>query len=107
MNRNLKNQRIVLFLDIKVSFQAIRQKLSSERVSLKLPSKASISLIWEQTNSVSAPLGKSTSIPLPPRFNLDPKKLADDTLTANSHKFGCPTIQKTHPSLAVLSLSVV
>jgi len=33
-------------------------------------------------------------------FNLDPKALADPTLTAMSHKYGVPTVQKHHPSLA-------
>jgi len=32
-------------------------------------------------------------------FNLDKKLLADETITANTHKYGSQTSQKTHPSL--------
>jgi hypothetical protein len=32
-------------------------------------------------------------------FNLNKKFLADETVTASSHKYGSQTIQKTHPSL--------
>lgn len=32
-------------------------------------------------------------------FNLSNKALVDDTVTANSHKYGSQTMQKTHPSL--------
>lgn len=34
-------------------------------------------------------------------FNLNKQLLADETLTASSHKYGAQTIQKTHPSLNV------
>ena len=40
-------------------------------------------------------------------FNLNRRLLADETITAKTHKYGAQTSQKTHPSLGVLIISKI